>query len=265
MRYAILGSGSTANSYVFEHDDFAFVVDNGFSLKEFSNRAQKAGFDISKIKLIFLTHKHADHARGIEKLSKELKVPVVMSRGLLLSKSETKKIYRRVNVEPGKEYNCEKISFSVLPVSHDCEGSVNYSFNFNGYIFTVITDTGKILEGMEKHAINADILFIEANYCPQMLADGPYPLYLKKRIESPLGHLSNDDVVKFLSRIYNLMQKKNKMTYLCHLSDTNNCYEKLKEIVRVNMPDTFKYRICRKSELVEGIDLFAIEAKVACT
>jgi phosphoribosyl 1,2-cyclic phosphodiesterase len=254
MKYAILGSGSSANSYIFEHDDFAFIVDNGFSLREFSERASKAGFDISKIKFIFLTHKHADHSKGIDLLSKKNKIPVVMSSSVLLSKSETKKIYKRLNVEPGKEYDYEKLKFSVFPISHDSEGSVGYSFNFYGCVFTIITDTGKILIDMEQHAINADILFIEANYCPQMLADGPYPLYLKRRIESQHGHLSNNDTVDFLCKI-NFMQNKNRMTYLCHLSDTNNCYEKLENIIKLKMPETFRYRICRKGELVEGIAL----------
>ncbi|MCL2704944.1 MAG: MBL fold metallo-hydrolase [Spirochaetaceae bacterium] len=255
MKYAILGSGSTANSYIFEHDDFAFVVDNGFAFNEFSKRASSLGFDISKIKFIFLTHKHADHSRGIDKLSKKLKAPVVMSSDVYLDRSETKKIYKRLNVEPGKEYSYEKLNFSVFPISHDIEGSVSYSFNFSGIIFTIITDTGKILKDMEAHAINADILFLEANYCPQMLADGPYPLYLKKRIESNQGHLSNNDAVGFLSRIYNLLQIKNRMTYLCHMSATNNCYEKLEDVIKINMPETFRYRICRKGELVEGIAL----------
>ena len=255
MKYAILGSGSSANSYIFEHDDFAFIVDNGFSFKEFSDRTLKAGFDISKIKYIFLTHKHADHSRGIDTLSKKQKIPVVMSSSVLLSKSETKKIYKRINVEPGKEYDYENLNFSVFPASHDSEGSVNYSFNFNGFVFTIITDTGKIVKDMEHHAINADILFLEANYCPQMLADGPYPLYLKKRIESHYGHLSNNDAVEFLFRIYDFMREKNRMTYLCHMSDTNNCYEKLESVIKGKMSETFKYRICRKGELVEGIVL----------
>ena len=255
MKYAILGSGSSANSYIFEDDDFAFVVDNGFSQKEFSDRADRAGFDIAKIKFIFLTHKHADHSRGIDTLSKKLKIPVVMSSSLPLTKTETKRIYKRLNVEPGKAYDYGKLNFSVFPISHDSEGSVSYSFNFNSSVFTIITDTGKILGEMEQHAINADILFLEANYCPQMLADGPYPLYLKKRIESQHGHLSNDDAVEFLSKIFSLMQIKNRMTYLCHMSDTNNCYEKLEDAIKLKMPETFRYKICRKGELVEGISL----------
>ena len=256
MKYAILGSGSSGNSYIFENDDFAFVVDNGFSLTEFSKRASELHFNISKIKYIFLTHKHDDHAKGIEILSKKYKIPVVMNHKVLLNKSETKKIYKRLNVEPGRDYNFESLNVSVFSTSHDCEGSVCYCFNFGGYIFTIITDTGKILKEMEQYAIKADILFLEANYCPQMLANGPYPLYLKKRIESHYGHLSNDDAIGFVSGIYTLMQKKNKMTYFCHISDINNSYEKLESVIKDDsMLKTFKYRICRKGELVEGITL----------
>jgi len=256
MRYAILGSGSTANSYIFEHDDFSFIVDNGFTLKEFSRRAAELDFDISRIKFIFLTHRHIDHSRGIGALSKKLKIPVVMGSSVHFDKTEAHRIYKRLNVEPGKNYAFENLEFSVFPISHDSPGSVSYSFSIGGTVFTIITDTGKILKEMEQHAVNSDILFLEANYCPQMLNDGPYPVYLKKRIESEEGHLSNNDALDFLMKILNIEQNKNRMTYFCHLSDTNNCSEKLESVIKTIMPETFlNYRVCCKGELVKGISI----------
>ncbi len=254
MKYAILGSGSNANSYIFEDSDFSFIVDNGFTLKEFTYRASALGFDLEKIRFIFLTHKHIDHSRGIGALSKKLKVPVVMGHEVHFDRTEAHRIYKRLNVEPGKNYSFEKLEFSVFPISHDSPGAVSYSFSIGGYTFTLITDTGVILSEMEHHAVNSDILFLEANYCPQMLAEGPYPFYLKKRIESHEGHLSNNDAVEFLSRIHKA-DNRNRMTYLCHLSDTNNCCEKLEDIIKSNMPETFRYRVCRKGEPVPGISL----------
>ena len=259
MKYAILGSGSSANSYIFEHDGFAFVVDNGFSLREFTARSESMGFDISAVKFIFLTHRHIDHSRGIGALSKKLKIPVVMCRDVSFEKTESKRIYKRLDVEPGRSYSYSGLDFSVFPISHDSPGSVSYSFTIAGYTFTLITDTGIILKDMEKHALKSDILFLEANYCPVMLEEGPYPVYLKKRIDSEHGHLSNNAAVEFLSRLYLKGAGKTRMTYLCHLSDTNNCCEKLEYIIKSIMPGTFRYRVCRKGEPVPGISLCETE------
>ena len=69
---------------------------------------------------------------------------------------------------------------------------LGYSFNIKGKIFTIITDTGIINEEMEKFAEDSDFLFLEANYCPEMLQNGPYPWFLKKkncvRKRSPFKH-----------------------------------------------------------------------------
>lgn len=254
MKYAILGSGSNANSYIFEDTDYSFIVDNGFTLKEFTRRADELGFDIGKIRFIFLTHRHIDHSRGIGALSKKLKIPVVMGRDVHFDRTEAHRIYKRLDVEPGRDYSFEKLEFSVFSISHDSIGSVSYSFKIDNKIFTIITDTGRILDDMEIHAMNSDVLFLESNYCPQMLADGPYPLYLKQRIESNEGHLSNNDAVSFLSRIHSAQPLKNRMTYLCHLSDTNNSCEKVESIIKESMPESFRYRVCSKGELVSGIN-----------
>ena len=78
VRYAVLGSGSSANSYIFENGDFSFIIDNGFSLKELTRRAGVAGFDLTKVKFIFLTHTHSDHFKGVGTLSRKYNIPVVV-------------------------------------------------------------------------------------------------------------------------------------------------------------------------------------------
>ena len=158
IKYAVIGSGSSANSYIFEGDDFAVIVDNGFTLKEFHKRAEDLGFSVEKIKLIFLTHSHIDHSRGIYSLSKKLKVPVIMGADVALDYALNRRLFKRIDVHPGKDYNCEGIDFSVFSLSHDSKGSVSYSLNFDGRKYTIITDTGIILPDMEKHAVMSDVL-----------------------------------------------------------------------------------------------------------
>ena len=52
-----------------------------------------------------------------------------------------------------------------------------------------------------------------------MLRSGPYPYYLRARIESTRGHLSNDECA---AKLLELIQEGCKKFALCHLSQENN-------------------------------------------
>ena len=60
---------------------------------------------------------------------------------------------------------------------------------------------------------------LEANYDREMLRTGSYPDFLKERVSSPLGHLSNDEAAELLARTYHPGMKN---VWLCHLSKDNN-------------------------------------------
>ena len=62
-------------------------------------------------------------------------------------------------------------------------------------------------------------LIIEANYDEEMLKFGTYPAFLKERVASPTGHLSNREAAEFLAANYD---PKLKDIWLCHLSRDNN-------------------------------------------
>ncbi len=104
IKYAVLGSGSTANSYIIQFDGtkksavenslsenicsekITIVIDNGFSLKEFSRRAAELDYNINDIDFIFLTHDHSDHIKGVANLSSKYRIPVVMGKNTNLKK-----------------------------------------------------------------------------------------------------------------------------------------------------------------------------------
>ena len=72
---------------------------------------------------------------------------------------------------------------------------------------------------MKERIGQANYLVLEANHDVEMLQDGPYPQYLKERIISPIGHLSNKDCGKMLAEN---MTERLKHVWLCHLSEENN-------------------------------------------
>ena len=73
-----------------------------------------------------------------------------------------------------------------------------------------------------------DAAYLEANYDPQMLADGPYPWPLKQRIRGDGGHLSNDEAGALAGRA----GAKLRWLALAHLSEQNNTPELAERTVR---------------------------------
>ena len=64
----------------------------------------------------------------------------------------------------------------------------------------------------------ADGIILESNHCHKMLMNGPYPAFLKRRIASQRGHLSNDDAGKVLNELAGSIH----FAILAHLSEENN-------------------------------------------
>ena len=243
MRYAVLGSGSCGNSYIFKTKNSGFVVDNGYSLAEFRRRAEAFGFDIRDVKYIFLTHIHTDHLKGVETLSQKLGIPVFTAENLDVSQWIAKGFCKQIGITPGQSYSLDDFSFTVFPTFHDAPDSVGYSFCHDGFRCTIITDTGKTSDQMKALADESDVLFLESNYCPDLLKHGPYPIWLQKRILSEYGHLSNFDALEFLK---SLSCEKCRKVYLCHISDKNNTPERVQEVFDSTPLKNIEYHICKR-------------------
>ncbi len=249
MRYAVLGSGSCGNSYIFKTASSGFVVDNGYSFAEFRRRAEAFGFDVRNIKYIFLTHVHSDHLKGVETLSNKLKIPVFTAENLDLTSCTKKGFFKQVGITPGLSYNLDDFSFTVFPTFHDAPDSVGYSFYQNGNRYTIITDTGKTSPQMKALASESQVLFLESNYCPDLLKKGPYPVWLQKRILSDYGHLSNSDALDFLKSLGTDIKRT---VYLCHISDKNNTPERVKEVFDSAPLKNIEYIICKRGIPIMG-------------
>jgi phosphoribosyl 1,2-cyclic phosphodiesterase len=80
-----------------------------------------------------------------------------------------------------------------------------------------LTDLGHVFRELLPVVASLDAVFIESNYDPDMLANGRYPAFLKKRIKGPEGHLSNMESADLLRAGIKL-----KWACLAHLSENNN-------------------------------------------
>ena len=255
FRYAVLGSGSSANSYIFEYNGFSFILDNGFSGRELNRRMKELSYNPDNLEFIFLSHIHSDHLKGVESLSCNRKIPVVLHENLNINKYINRDVYHKLSVTPQKSYNYKDLVFTPFSTFHDAPHSLSYYFELGGIKITVITDTGVVDVNMYNFALQSDILFLESNYSVEMLENGKYPHFLKNRISSDAGHLSNFQSAEFLEKLRLDRQCRIKQIYFCHLSKSNNSvYEVDKEITSIykgNIP----FRICDRNELVEGLKI----------
>jgi phosphoribosyl 1,2-cyclic phosphodiesterase len=111
--------------------------------------------------------------------------------------------------------------FHVTPFSvpHDSSDNVGYFIEAGGTDFCIITDAGSVTDEMRSFITRAHNLVLEANHDIEMVQNGPYPKFLKERILSATGHLSNKECGQTL--VEN-MSEHLQHVWLCHLSEENN-------------------------------------------
>ena len=75
-----------------------------------------------------------------------------------------------------------------------------------------------------------------------MLAKGPYPAFLKRRIQGPRGHISNREAAELL-----LSGKKLKWACLSHLSQHNNYPDLAIKTHRAILPDSLTLHLAHRT------------------
>ena len=83
----------------------------------------------------------------------------------------------------------------------------------------ILTDLGHVFDGLNSVLESLDAVLIESNYDAEMLADGSYPEFLKRRIRGPGGHLSNVEAAGLLDAAAG---GRLQWACLAHLSEENN-------------------------------------------
>jgi phosphoribosyl 1,2-cyclic phosphodiesterase len=223
----VLGSGSGGNCTVLSSSSTHILVDAGFSARETVRRMCKAGLDPAALSAILITHEHADHVNGVERLSRILQIPVYMSPGThqgwrRWARERYKTPCRLERVEefkPGLEFTVGDISVLPFTIPHDCNDPVGFTFRTEGVKAAVATDLGCIPANVVEALRGCDLLMIESNHDLEMLRLGPYPWPVKQRVMSRVGHLSNEALAEFFSKHYDGAAA---YVVLAHLSEQNN-------------------------------------------
>lgn len=223
-RFLSISSGSNGNCYYIGNEKTSLMIDAGIGYRTIKQRMEKAGEDVGSVEMLFVTHDHVDHIRGLAALAKRLSVPVYASARLHDALTRHKAVgpdlagSRRV-LRPGHEEVMKGVRCLAFEVPHDATQTLGYWLDFFGTRFVFMTDLGRIPEYAYEYCASADYLIIESNYDVDMLMRGPYPPDLKARILGDCGHLSNDACASAIRRIWHPGLRG---IFLCHISKDNN-------------------------------------------
>ena len=224
MEFTSLGSGSGGNCTVIRAADTTLLVDCGFSRKELKNRLRNRQIDIDQIDAILVTHEHGDHLKGVPVVARMHQIPVYASSGTIDEMRHRVAKFESIEdliheIESDQTYRIKDIDVCPIDVPHDVREPTQFVCRYNGVGIGVLTDCGSYTEQMVVHYSRCNGLLLETNHDSQMLATGPYPEQLKRRVGGDLGHLNNRQSREFAQCVHhtNLQQ-----LVLGHISQHNN-------------------------------------------
>lgn len=216
----MLGSGSSGNATLIEAGATRLLIDAGLGPRDLAERLTAAGVDPASLDAILISHEHGDHARGAASFSRRWGVPLATTAGtdaaLGLDPDKIPAIRRLL---PGSPERFGAVQVRPVPVPHDAGEPVAFVVEVGGRRLGHATDLGHMTRGLVSAFRHCDALLIESNHDPALLRQGPYPWSLKERILSPLGHLSNRDVARYLQTG---LGHECRTVVLAHLSEKNN-------------------------------------------
>ena len=230
LKFVILGSSSSGNALLVFSDKTRILVDNGFSYKRLSETLGSLGILPESLDAVVVTHEHADHVKGLGVLARKTGIPVYMTHGCAEALPPyVGPIPRLARFESGESLEFDDIEAVSFAVSHDAADPVNYVFRANGAKLGNATDFGHCSQLTRARLEGANALVVESNYCPDMLRRGPYPPQIQQRIQSRMGHMSNQDVQQML---HDLSHDGLRLVVLTHISRENNTPELASALAR---------------------------------
>ena len=231
LRLHVLASGSKGNSSVIENvaTGACVVVDCGISKRAFMDACAACGVDVVRIEAILVTHEHSDHTKGLGVLTRGLAkagiCPALYASAAVHEAScDIRAIEDSVDLRHfsrGDDLALAGMSVHAFPTLHDAAESFGFRFDCAGDSVGFMTDTGIVTGEAHEALVGCRVLALESNHDLHMLENGPYPRYLKDRIASEHGHLSNDQSAELLTQ---LLDNQVECVIGMHVSENNNTY-----------------------------------------
>lgn len=225
MKVCVLSSGSKGNSTLVITDKVKILIDLGTTTSYVEAALNNLNVDVKEISHILITHSHVDHIKGLKIFIKRYN-PVILVTEDMKNVLEKELGNFRYEYYEDKKAIIGDLTVNVIKTSHDAEESIGFVLTNNNSSMVYITDTGYINQKYFKILSNNNLYVLESNHDIKMLMDGPYPYYLKQRVQGDKGHLSNKQASDYLCKFIGDNTRK---IVFAHISEHNNSYEKVIE------------------------------------
>ncbi len=198
------------------------LFDAGISGRQAERRLAEQGKNIRDVDALIISHDHRDHTCAMGIYQRKFGIPVFVTRHTYHTTR------RRMNLgcindvchfTAGETLTFEHVTVETIPTPHDAADGVAFVVDDAHHRLGILTDLGHVFDELENAVTTLDAMLIESNYDESMLRRGPYPQFLKKRISSPRGHLSNIESAHLLQRA---ATTRLQWACLAHLSEENN-------------------------------------------
>lgn len=259
LKFCSLASGSSGNCQFVSSKETKLLIDAGLTGKYITGALQSIDIEANTIDGLLITHEHSDHIKGVGVLMRKFDIPLYVNEKTWESMKDKigsvkdKDIKIFTDCDP---FLIGDIKVKPYNISHDASNPMGFSFVHDSSKISITTDTGCVSNELIDEIKDSDLLVLEANHDVEMVKFGKYPWFLKKRILSDHGHLSNEAAGNIVTEV--VKNGNVKYVVLAHLSKENNfpelAYETVKNIahenkikvgVDINLDLTYRNRIGR--------------------
>jgi phosphoribosyl 1,2-cyclic phosphodiesterase len=233
VRVFVLGSGSTGNCVVVEAEGARVVIDAGLNPTQATRSMRALGGDLfgGPTLGVVVSHHHGDHIAQLLPMARALRAPAYLHRGIVAHRAR-QRLEVREYTPGGAPVRVGPFEIEGLFVPHDAP-QVAVRVAAGPRRFGIATDLGTVKDDLVQFLGACDLALVEANFCPRMLAEGPYPPRIQDRVRGPFGHLANEQTAELARK---LQRRRLARLVLGHVSRSNNTPDRALAVVAARCP-----------------------------
>ena len=225
MNIISLQSGSSGNCIYVETDGVRLLFDAGISGTQARDRLSATGRDIRDANALLISHDHIDHSACAGIYQRKFGLPVYATSRTLRRAGKIRDLGPMPDVRhfhAGETVRFGNVTVETIPTPHDGVDGVAFVIDDGRKRLGIFTDLGHVFSDLKSALAGVDAAVLESNHDLEMLANGPYPYSLKRRIRGPGGHISNIEAAELVA-----CSAGSRLRWVClaHLSAENNTPE----------------------------------------
>jgi phosphoribosyl 1,2-cyclic phosphodiesterase len=194
------------------------LFEAGLRLPVLERHLAAEGVAAADLSAVLISHEHRDHCQSAGDLTARFRTPIYANEKVLRATGLHSERHAAI-LDVGVPQRFGDVEVTTFTVSHDAVCPVGFFVRIGERSIVIATDLGNATPDVVEAVERADLVVLEANHDPEMLAQGRYPYHLRKRVSGPTGHLSNSQAASILVKH---VKHEGVDVWLAHLSKENN-------------------------------------------